>query len=105
MAKYDPQFLKELITSDDPDILVPEFIARATEKLASAGSAIHDCQQETIQSTKEIATELGLAKISHQDPFFAAVLESHRRTTEAQSAMWESLADIGQSLAKVVKRM
>lgn len=104
MSRYSPEFLERVLGSDEFDVLVPEFIARSTEKVARAGAVIHDCQTETTKMSIDIATELGNAGIKHDDPFFATVIVQFDSTSKAQSRMWDAMADIAESMAKVVKR-
>lgn len=104
MARYDQDFLKSVLASDEFDVLAPEFIARSAGKVAAAGAIVHDCQVETLRVNTEIFEQLDAHQLPANDRWRVICLEGAESTVKAQGRMWGALADIGDSLAKVVKR-
>lgn len=105
MAKYDPAFLKEVLAADEFDILVPEFVARASKGFASAGDSVTSCQERTQKMTIETASMLGNQGIGHADPVFAMILTAQAETMQAQAAMWTGLSKMNTALERVITRM
>lgn len=104
VAKYTPEFLNQVLSADEFDVLTPEFIARAAGKVAGAGATVHDCQVETLRVNTEIFEKLDAHQLPADDRWRLICLDGAEMTVKAQGRMWSALGDIGESLAKVVRR-